>query len=222
MIPDGVTSIGYGLFENCRDLANVVMGVGVTSIGRDAFRECRNLARVVARGPLPTSGADYLPRSSSTKYVVTESHLASWWAWLKANSSSTCYVLDGTEEVRVVLGEGGTGAVGIMSVLGLAPARGMDANGPMATYATPKLSIASFDPSVGRIEVEVKPAEGCTVSAALVSSCVAVEGSDDLTRWNTVTTSVDGESYVGTGRFTCTFDVSAYRFYKVKVAPNGN
>ena len=86
----------------------------------------------------------------------------------------------------------------------------------------PELSIVSFDPSAGRVEVEVKPADGCTVSAALVSSCVAVEGSNDLAQWNLVEAFVCGEGYVGTGRFSCTFDATAYRFYKVKVSPKGN
>ena len=46
-IPDGVTKIGEGAFEECKDLASVVIPDGVTKIGNGAFWGCRDLASVV-------------------------------------------------------------------------------------------------------------------------------------------------------------------------------
>ena len=121
--------------------------------------------------------------------------------------------------MRVALGEGGVAAVGVMSALGIAAARSEDANGATAVYAMPELSIASFDPSAGRVEVTVKPATGCVVSSDLVAECVAVEGSNDLILWSPVDSLVESEGYAGTGNFICVFDETAHRFYRVRVAP---
>ncbi|MBQ7323312.1 MAG: leucine-rich repeat domain-containing protein, partial [Clostridia bacterium] len=46
-IPDGVTSIGRGAFENCDNLTSIVIGNSVTSIGLSAFENCANLTSVV-------------------------------------------------------------------------------------------------------------------------------------------------------------------------------
>ena len=43
IIPDGVTSIGWGAFYNCRDLTSVTIPDSVTSIGDRAFQKCSGL-----------------------------------------------------------------------------------------------------------------------------------------------------------------------------------
>ena len=247
VIPDGVAYIAGSTFYGCSGLTNVTIGSGVSSIGASAFRYCEQVTnvtlgvnvqtiynnafdgtypnRVTVLGPLPTSGINYLPRSSYTKkYVVTERHLASWLPWITANTSAKCFVVDETtqEEVRVAIGEGGADAVGIMSALGVAPARGADADGAVATYAMPEISIEAFDPAAGRVEVLVTPAEGGAVSGGLVATCVAVEGSDNLTDWETVPGMVlEASHYREAGHegcFSCAFDATTHRFYRVSVS----
>ena len=46
VISDGVTSIGYGAFDGCRELTSVIIPDGVTSIGDCTFFGCRGLTSV--------------------------------------------------------------------------------------------------------------------------------------------------------------------------------
>ncbi len=46
VIPDNVTSIGYGAFSYCESLTSVIIGDSVTSIGDRAFYECSSLTSV--------------------------------------------------------------------------------------------------------------------------------------------------------------------------------
>ncbi len=45
-IPDSVTSIGYGIFNNCSNLVSVTIGSGVESLGRELFVGCTELADI--------------------------------------------------------------------------------------------------------------------------------------------------------------------------------
>jgi PKD repeat protein len=45
-IDSGVTNIGYGAFENCRDLASITIPASATMFGNYAFANCTNLASV--------------------------------------------------------------------------------------------------------------------------------------------------------------------------------
>ena len=46
VIPDSITSIGWGAFYGCSGLTSVTIGNSVTSIGRSAFRDCSGLTSV--------------------------------------------------------------------------------------------------------------------------------------------------------------------------------
>lgn len=176
--------------------------------------------KIYCRGALPVNGTYNLPK---TKYVVCQQYFASWLPWFIENTISNYAILDETtqEEMSVVFGNGGADSVGVMSALGLSPARSTNASGAVATYAMPEINIEAFDPVAGCVEVQVTPAEGGIVSGDLVTSCVTVEGSNNLSDWESVSgMSLDAAVYRSAGsegRFSCTFDTTSHSFYRVKV-----
>ena len=46
VIPNSVTSIGYGVFQSCSGLTSCTIGSSVTSIGESAFRGCSSLTSI--------------------------------------------------------------------------------------------------------------------------------------------------------------------------------
>ena len=46
VIPEGVTSIGYGTFWDCYNLSSVEIPSSVTSIGVSAFEDCYKLSSI--------------------------------------------------------------------------------------------------------------------------------------------------------------------------------
>ena len=57
-IPDGVTSIGNGAFNFCKNLTSITIPDSVTSIGDGAFSFCENLTSVYCKATTPPAG-DY-------------------------------------------------------------------------------------------------------------------------------------------------------------------
>ena len=51
-IPDGVTSIGYRAFDCCTSLVSVTIPDSVTSIGNDAFYNCTSLREIQSQGKI--------------------------------------------------------------------------------------------------------------------------------------------------------------------------
>ena len=87
MFPDGVTSIGASVFNNCYALTNVTIPDGVTSIGNDAFKSCRSLAfiRFLSETPpvvdgsgafsgIPTDCTIYVPAGTKAAYEAATNY----------------------------------------------------------------------------------------------------------------------------------------------------
>lgn len=58
VIPNSVTSIGNGAFNQCINLTSICIPNGVTNIGRGAFADCSNLATIIIPSSITTIG-DY-------------------------------------------------------------------------------------------------------------------------------------------------------------------
>ena len=71
-IPEGVTSIGLGVFENCSDLVSLTMPNSVTSIGKWAFNGCSSLASITIDGVV-SIGERALSKCSSLQSVTIPS-----------------------------------------------------------------------------------------------------------------------------------------------------
>ena len=56
LIPNSITSIGYGAFPGCISLANIEIPNSVTSIGDAAFANCTNLKSITIHDGVKTIG----------------------------------------------------------------------------------------------------------------------------------------------------------------------
>ncbi len=73
VIPDAVTYIGYGAFENCSSLKSVNIPDGVTSIGDRAFSGCSSLTGItIPEGVTEIGSYAFSGCSSLTSIVLTE------------------------------------------------------------------------------------------------------------------------------------------------------
>ncbi|MBO5662013.1 MAG: leucine-rich repeat domain-containing protein [Tidjanibacter sp.] len=68
-IPEGVTSIGLGVFENCSDLVSITMPNSVTSIGKSAFYCCSSLASITMPNSVTSIGMTAFYQCSSLAEV---------------------------------------------------------------------------------------------------------------------------------------------------------
>ena len=82
-IPSSVTTIEILAFEECYDLEKVVIGDGVKSIGYKAFYNCRSLKKVYCRAKTPPTpklyeGWDAFPKRNDFKIYVPKESLAAY------------------------------------------------------------------------------------------------------------------------------------------------
>ena len=70
VIPDSVTSIGFGAFFNCSSLSNIVIPDSVTSIGGAAFFTCGSLSSIVIPDSVTSIGNSVFRGCSSLSEIV--------------------------------------------------------------------------------------------------------------------------------------------------------
>ena len=232
IIPNSVTNIGDYAFTFNNYSGEIIFGNPPPAISYRTFY-CSHPSKVTCLGGLPTpsswmagsrSATESGSPSSVGKYVVTAEYLHEWLPWFIANKQTNYAVLDEAtqSEADVVFIGDGKQAVGVSAALGVAPARLVSPDDTVTlVYESPKLSITAFDPKSGRVDVLVEPGEGGAISGDIVTECVMVEWSDDLSDWKpTENMTVDAADYRKDGqegRFVCIFDASIHPFYRVKV-----
>lgn len=71
-ISSGITSIGYGAFQNCTSLTGVTIEEGVTSIGDQAFLECTGVTTIVIPNSVTSLGIHaFLGCTSLTSVTIS-------------------------------------------------------------------------------------------------------------------------------------------------------
>ncbi len=73
VIPDTVTSAGYGLFQNCTALASVTLSDSLTDIKNAAFENCRSLTQITLPATLTTIGVNAFRGTALTSIVIPDS-----------------------------------------------------------------------------------------------------------------------------------------------------
>lgn len=84
--------------------------------------------------------------------------------------------------VKTVTVKGDLSIVPLAVDLGIAPQFDILGTEAMATYAAPTLAIVAFDPRTGLVRIRVTPGGGNAIRAPLVTGCIHVYGTDDLSR----------------------------------------
>ena len=72
IIPQGVTTIEYRAFLDCRSLKNIVIPDSVTTIGDNAFRGCENLTSIVIPDSVTSIEYQAFRNCSSLTGIVVE------------------------------------------------------------------------------------------------------------------------------------------------------
>ena len=98
LIPNSVTSIGYGAFSGCSGLISVTIPNSVTSIGNNAFLRCYGLTSVMIGNSVTTIGEYAFEFCSSLTAVIIGNSVTSigrdafyGTAWLKNQPNGVVY-----------------------------------------------------------------------------------------------------------------------------------
>ena len=101
VIPDGITSIGSGAFEYCRNLTSVVIPDSVTIIEAWAFSGCRSLTSVVIPDSVTIIGYEaFLECESLTSVVIPDSvTIIEAWAFSGCRSLTSLAIPDSVTSI---------------------------------------------------------------------------------------------------------------------------
>ena len=123
--------------------------------------------------------------------------------------------------VRLIV-KGDVSTIPLIVDLGIHPAIEVCGAEAFATYAIPSLKIVAFNPKSGLVRIKVTPGEGNTIKSQLVSGCIHVYGTKDLSESMRYIsgTAIDVSDYLcdeTKGEADLTVKMGAYSFVKVKV-----
>ncbi len=115
IIPEGVTSIGYGTFRGCGDLIYVEIPSSVTSIGNYAFYDCSSLTDATIPAGVTSIGESAFSKCTSLKDVFYAGSKAQW-AEIRidnGNEPLTCAMIHYASGTVVITfdANGGTGTM---------------------------------------------------------------------------------------------------------------
>ncbi len=85
VIPNGVTSIGYGAFYDCSGLTSVTIGNSVTSIGEAAFCDCTGLTSITIPDSVTSIGEAAFYRCTGLTSIQFNGTKAQWKKIKKGN-----------------------------------------------------------------------------------------------------------------------------------------
>ena len=98
-IPNSVTSIGYGAFEDCSSLTSITIPDGVTSIGYGAFKDCSSLTSITIPDSVTSIGANAFEYCSSlTSITIPDSVTSIGYGAFSASRSFINITYNGTKE----------------------------------------------------------------------------------------------------------------------------
>ena len=84
-------------------------------------------------------------------------------------------------EVKNVVVKGDLSLVPVIVDLGIVPRLDILGTTLEATYNQPTIAITAFDPQTGNVRIKVTPGDGNAIRTVLVSGCIHVYGTSDLT-----------------------------------------
>ena len=101
---------------------------------------------------------------------------------LAAVRSSLGKELAAYPQVKRVVVKGDMSTIPVAVDLGISPALAVSGSDATARYAEPTLRITAFDPKTGFVRIKVTPGEGNAIRSQLVTGCIHVYGTDDLSK----------------------------------------
>jgi hypothetical protein len=78
-IPNSVSDIGVGAFEECKNLKNISIPEGVTNIGEDAFRDCENLTSITIPASMSEIGENAFYECKNLATIIFAGTLEQWY-----------------------------------------------------------------------------------------------------------------------------------------------
>ena len=110
-LPDGLQSIGYGVFDGCSSLGEIKLPDGLQSIGYRAFGGCSNLKEIELPKGLENIGTGAFLDCSRLNVIKFNGDLEQWlkirkdFEWDDGASEFTVHFSDGTKKKKAELYE---------------------------------------------------------------------------------------------------------------------